>query len=95
VVKRRKKHLRGAESVAEWSHNQPNIKMNTEKSEIKRLKAQAKADFIAENTAKWVSQEEAEEEAENEGRPLDYSFGAYDILMSELQEQAKNDPSPF
>ena len=69
--------------------------MNTEKSEIKRLKAQAKADFIAENTAKWVSQEEADEEAENEGRPLDYSFGPYDILMSELQEQAKNDPSFF
>jgi hypothetical protein len=77
--------------VAEWSHNQPNIKMNTEKSEIKRLKANALADFIAEHTAKWVT----EEEAENEGRPLDYSFGPYDILMSELQEQAKNDPSPF
>jgi len=68
--------------------------MNTEKSEIRKLKAQAKADFIAENTAKWVTQEEADEEAENEGRPLDYSFGPYDILMSELQEQA-NDPSPF
>jgi hypothetical protein len=70
-------------------------KMNTEKSEIKRLKAQAKADFIAENTATWVTQEAADEEAENEGRPLDYSFGPYDILMAELQEQAKNDPSPF
>ena len=81
--------------MAEWGHNQPNIKMNTEKNEIKRLKAQAKADFIAENTARWITQEEADEEAENEGRPLDYSFGPYDILMSELQEQAKNDPSPF
>jgi len=60
--------------------------MNTEKSEIRKLKAQAKADFIAENTAKWVT----EEEAENEGRSLDYSFGAYDILMSQLQEQAKS-----
>jgi hypothetical protein len=64
--------------------------MNTEKSEIKKLKANALADLIAENTAKWITQEEADEEAENEGRPLDYSFGAYDILMSELQEQAKN-----
>jgi hypothetical protein len=91
MVKRQKKDLRGDQSVAEWSHNQPNIKMNTEKSEIKRLKAQAKADFIAENTAKWVT----EEEAENEGRPLDYSFGPYDILMSELQEQAKNGHSFF
>jgi len=61
-------------------------KMNTEKREIKKLKANALADFITEHTAKWVTQEEAE----NEGRPLDYSFGPYDILMSELQEQAKN-----
>ena len=64
--------------------------MNSEKSEIKKLKANALADFIAENTKKWVTREEAEEEAENEDCPLGYSFGPYDILMSELQEQAKN-----
>jgi hypothetical protein len=60
--------------------------MNTEKNEIKKLKAQAKADFIAENTAKYIT----EEEADNEGRPLDYSPEPHSILMSELQEQAKN-----
>ncbi len=29
AIKRQKKDLRGAESVAEWSHNQPHNKMNT------------------------------------------------------------------
>jgi hypothetical protein len=65
--------------------------MNTEKSEIKKLKAQAKADFIAEATSTYIT----EEEADNEGRPLDYSFSPYDILMAELQQKAKEGHSFF
>ena len=61
-------------------------KMNTEKREIKKLKANALIDLIAEGTAAYLT----EEDADNEGRPLDYSPTPYSILMSELQAQAKN-----
>ncbi len=60
--------------------------MNTEKREIKKLKANALADFIADNTAVYVT----EEDADNEDRPLDCSHTPHSILMSDLQAQAKD-----
>ena len=66
-------------------------KMNTEKHEIKKLKANALADFIAESVAAYIT----EEDAENEGRPLDYSPEPYAILMAGLQAQAKDGHSFF
>jgi hypothetical protein len=65
--------------------------MNTEKREIKKLKANALSDFIAEHTAAYLT----EEDADNEGRPLDCSPTPYSILMSQIQSQAKDGHSFF
>lgn len=65
--------------------------MNTEKREIKKLKANALADLIAESAAVYLT----EGDVDNEGRPLDYSPTPYSILMSELQAQAKDGHSFF
>lgn len=60
--------------------------MNTERREIKKLKANALADLVAESAAAYIT----EGDADNEGRPLDYSHTPYSILMSEIQERVKN-----